>query len=123
MFQKIFGCLPLTYIFPHIFTIYLLHGLVFWSLGSTVCVSLSVCGFTYGLNVFITFVACYVALGLNLPIVTPIVEVLGKTLTASIWENASEVPPPRRPTLFPYAEDMLLGRQVESRDGEGEGPV
>lgn len=113
LFQKIFSCKPLTLIFPHIFTIYLLHGLVFWSLGSMICVFLSVHGFVYGVNIFIVFISCYAALGVSLPIVTPIVEVLGKSLTATIWEHASETPPPRRPTLFPFSKEMLLGRKIE----------
>jgi hypothetical protein len=113
LFQKIFSCKPLTLIFPHIFTIYLLHGIVFWSLGSMICVFLSSHGLVYAVNILIVFICCYAALGLSLPIVTPIVDVLGKSLTASIWEHASETPPPRRATLFPFEKEMLLSRKLE----------
>jgi hypothetical protein len=114
LFQKIFSCKPLTLIFPHIFTIYLLHGLVFWSLGSMICVFLSSHGFVYWVNILIVFISCYAVLGMSLPIVTPLVDLLGKSLTGVIWEHASETPPPRRATLFPFDKAMLLNRKIEN---------
>ncbi|KAF4613368.1 hypothetical protein G7Y89_g15520 [Cudoniella acicularis] len=60
----------------------------------------------------VTALYCYSALIASLPIVTPIVELLGRNITASIWENARDTPPPRRTTLFPFEKDLLLGREV-----------
>jgi hypothetical protein len=106
-FQNIFACKPLRMIFPHIFTIYLFHGLIFWSLGAMVCVFLSSHGISYGVNLFITALCCYSALLFSLPVITPIVELLGKHWTVSIWENAHEIPPPKRDTLFPFTKELL----------------
>ena len=48
---------------------------------------------------------------------TPIVEVLGKKVAVAIWDNAYNIPPLRRPTLFPYAEDLFTLRQVGTVEG------
>lgn len=98
----------LILVFPHIFTIYLLHGLVFWSWGSWLCVFLASRGFSYGINVIIVGFTSYGVLIMSLPIVTPIIEALGKDITTLVWEAASSKSPPRRPTLFPFPEDLFF---------------
>ncbi|KAF3044724.1 hypothetical protein E8E12_009792 [Didymella heteroderae] len=103
---------PLLVLFPHIFTIYLVHGLVFWSWGSWLMVFLAERGFTYGVNVAIVGVTSYVVLFLSLPIVTPVIEALGKDITALVWMTAQEKSPPRRRTLFPFPEDLFQGREA-----------
>ena len=103
----------LLVLFPHIFTIYLLHGLVFWSWGSWLMVSLAERDFTYGVNVSIVGITSYAMLFAILPIVTPIVEALGKDITALVWMNATEKSPPRRRTLFPFPENFLKKRGTE----------
>ncbi|KAF1358095.1 hypothetical protein EJ07DRAFT_126129 [Lizonia empirigonia] len=111
---------PLLVLFPHIFTIYLLHGLVFWSWGSWLLVFLAERGFSYGINVAIVGVTSYAVLFLSLPIVTPVIEALGKDITALVWMNAQEKSPPRRKTLFPFPDDLFQGREV---NGEAKGDV
>lgn len=101
---------PLLILFPHIFTIYLLHGLVFWSWGSWLMVFLAERGFTYGINVAVVGVTSYAILFLCCPIITPIIEALGKDITAMIWMTAQEKSPPRRRTLFPFPDNLLNGR-------------
>jgi hypothetical protein len=101
---------PLMVLFPHIFTIYLMHGLVFWSWGSWLMVFLAERGFTYGINVAIVGVTSYVVLFMTLPVITPIVEALGKDITAMIWMTAQEKSPPRRRTLFPFPKDLFVRR-------------
>ncbi|KAH6629854.1 hypothetical protein C7974DRAFT_194401 [Boeremia exigua] len=103
---------PLLVLFPHIFTIYLLHGLVFWSWGSWLMIFLAERGFTYGINVAIVGVTSYAVLFLCLPIVTPIIEALGKDITALVWMTAQEKSPPRRRTLFPFPGDLFEGREA-----------
>ena len=103
---------PLLVLFPHIFTIYLLHGLVFWSWGSWLMVFLAERGFAYGVNVAIVGVTSYIVLFLSLPIVTPVIEALGKDITALVWMTAQEKSPPRRRTLFPFPEDLFQGREA-----------
>ncbi|KAM0795198.1 hypothetical protein BDR22DRAFT_813965, partial [Usnea florida] len=108
--QKIFSFKLFLLIFPHIFTIYLLHGFIFWSLGSWICVFLAVRGLSYWSNVLIVALCCYITLGLSVPIVTPVVKSLGKTVTADIWRQARDEPAPRRPTLYPFPKDLFLNR-------------
>ena len=116
--QKALSVKVLTFVFPHIFTIYLVHGFIFWSLGAMVCVYLSAHGLPYWLNLLIVAIACYSALVVSLPILTPIVETLGKNVTTNIWQYAYEEPAPRRPTLYPYPEDLLFARQKFGHEGE-----
>lgn len=111
---------PLLILFPHIFTIYLLHGLVFWSWGSWLMVFLAERGFVYGVNVAIVGVTSYAILFLCMPIVTPVIEALGKDVTALVWMTAQEQSPPRRRTLFPFPDDLFKGREV---NGDAEGDV
>jgi hypothetical protein len=106
---------PFLILFPHVFTIYLLHGLVFWTYGSWLMVFLAARGFTYGVNVAIVGVTSYAVLFASLPIVTPIVEALGKDMTALVWMTAQNKSPPRRPTLFPFPEDLFIGRAVNAK--------
>ncbi|KZM21138.1 uncharacterized protein EKO05_0008122 [Ascochyta rabiei] len=103
---------PLLVLFPHIFTIYLLHGLVFWSWGSWLLVFLAKRGFTYGVNVAIVGVTSYAVLFLSLPIITPIIEALGKDITALVWMTAQEKSPPRHRTLFPFPDNLFQGREI-----------
>ncbi|KAF2031722.1 hypothetical protein EK21DRAFT_87759 [Setomelanomma holmii] len=110
---------PLLILFPHIFTIYLLHGLVFWTWGSWLLVFLSDRGFSYNIAVAVVGVTSYAVLALCLPIVTPILEALGKDITALVWMTAREKSPLRRGTLFPFPQDLFTGREVnmEGKDG------
>lgn len=112
--QWLLSTRPLLVLFPHIFTIYLLHGLVFWSWGSWLMVFLAKRGFTYGINVAIVGVTSYAVLFLSLPIVTPVIEALGKDITALVWMTAQEKSPPRRRTLFPFPDNLFQGRELNS---------
>ncbi|TVY75918.1 hypothetical protein LSUE1_G005121 [Lachnellula suecica] len=120
--QKILSSPIFMWIFPHIFTIYLFHGLIFWTLGSVICVHLSVAGIPYWANMLVTAVVCYGVLFAALEVVTPCLEMLGKHVTAMIWRQAYETPAEKKPTLFPFEKQMLLGRAgadpevIEERD-------
>ena len=100
----------LTPIFPHIYTIYLIHGFIFWSLGSWLCIKLFSLGLSYWLNLVIVAACCYSVLAIAVLFLTPVIDALGTHLTSSIWRFAHEVPAPRRPTLFPFSKDILLLR-------------
>jgi hypothetical protein len=106
---------PFLILFPHVFTIYLLHGLVFWTYGAWLMVFLADRGFTYGVNVAIVGVTSYAVLFASLPIITPIIEALGKDVTALVWMTAQNKSPPRRRTLFPFPEDLFTGRAVNAK--------
>lgn len=109
--QKVFSINFLTLLRPHIFTIYLIHGFIFWSLGSTVCIYLATQDYNYSVNVLIVAVCCYLVLFLSLPILTPIVELISRDVCRNLWKGASEPPPKRRRTLYPFD-----GRILERKD-------
>jgi len=112
--QKIFGSKVLIFLFPHIFTIYLFHGLIFWSLGSFIAIKLNTLGVVYWANLIIIAICCYGMMFISLSIVTPVVETLGKHMTANIWKFAYEIPAPRRRTLYPFP-----GALIKERAGNG----
>lgn len=108
----------LVLIFPHIFTIYLLHGFVFWSIGSFLCIQLATRGVPYWANLSIVAVVCYSTIALSLPFMTPMVEIMGKTITQSIWRSAREESVKKKPTLWPFGGDFLLDRYVTEHEGK-----
>ncbi|KAK5020530.1 hypothetical protein LTR16_000989, partial [Cryomyces antarcticus] len=110
--QKMLSTKYLMMLFPHTFTIYLIHGFVFWSLGSWVCIRLAALGLPYWLNMLVVAISCYSAIILFLPVLTPAIELIGKNITANIWQAAHEEPAPRRPTLYPFSKTMLLCRNI-----------
>ncbi|APA08881.1 hypothetical protein sscle_04g036510 [Sclerotinia sclerotiorum 1980 UF-70] len=120
------NCYPVQYflsmklwlmLFPHIFTIYLVHGLVWWSLGSVVCVHLAAyTSLPYWSVVLITAIICYGTLFASLPILTPVVETLGKNVTGNIWRMAHDEPAPRRKTLFPFPDRLFLDYEEKKEE-------
>jgi len=95
------------WLFPHILTLYLIHGLVFWSLGAVICIKLNALGIPYWANMIVVATCSYTVIFASLPALTPVIETLGKSITANIWQSASSKPPPRRKTLFPFSADMF----------------
>ena len=110
LIQKILSVKLLMAIYPHVFTVYLLHGFIFWSLGSWLCVFLAVRGLSFWSNILIVALCCYTTLALSAPVVTPVLDCLGKSITTDIWREATEEPAPRHPTLYPFPKDLLLNR-------------
>jgi hypothetical protein len=109
-------------IFPHMFTIYLLHGLIFWSLGALVCVKMWELGLPYWAVVLITATCSYTTLFLSLPFLTPMFNKLGVDWTKLVWKDAHQTPIPHRKTTFPFRQDVFLqyheGRVEEPVDNE-----
>ncbi|KAK5125519.1 hypothetical protein LTR85_000630 [Meristemomyces frigidus] len=108
-------------LFPHVFTIYLIHGLIFWSVGTVVCVYFAHVGLAYWLNMLLTALCCYATLFACLPIVTPVMEMLGKEITKGIWVSASEEPPPWRPSSYPFSVEDIRGMVYRKDDDESFG--
>ena len=117
--QKAVSTKAFLWLFPHIFTIYLFHGFIFWSAGAWICVGLASHGIPYWANMIVTAAGSYACLFASLPLITPVVEALGKTATASIWQAASEQPPPKLPTLHPFPKNLFTcrGSSDASEDG------
>ncbi|KAF9734288.1 hypothetical protein PMIN03_010799 [Paraphaeosphaeria minitans] len=111
--QKFFSNRLLMWLFPHILTLYLIHGLVFWSLGAAICVHLAAHNVPYWANMLIVAICTYTVIFGCLPLLTPILEGLGKSITQKIWQGASSKPPPRRKTLYPFSPEILEGNKAE----------
>ncbi|KAK4957376.1 hypothetical protein LTR10_005338 [Elasticomyces elasticus] len=114
------------WLFPHVFTIYLIHGLVFWSMGSLVCVYFAGIGLPYWLNMLLTALISYATLFAILPIVTPVMEMLGKEITKGIWVSASEEPAEWRPSSYPFTVEEIRAMVYRKDDdstigGKGKG--
>jgi hypothetical protein len=105
--QKFFSNRLLMWLFPHILTLYLIHGLIFWSLGALICVKLAAYGVPYWANMLVVAVCTYTVIFGCLPFLTPILETLGKSITMNMWRDASEKPARRRKSLYPFNPDML----------------
>jgi hypothetical protein len=110
--QKVLSVKPLQWLFPHVFTIYLIHGFIFWSIGSWACVSIFSYGAPYWLAGLMTGIICYGTLFACLPLLTPPIEAVGKNFTLSLWGYASQEPIKRKPTSYPFGVE-LLNRDVE----------
>jgi hypothetical protein len=54
-------------------------------------------------------------------LVTPIIEALGKDMTALVWMTATKKSPPRRRTLFPFPDDLFTGRAVNATEDKKDG--
>jgi len=116
--QKFLSSGPFLLLFPHVFTMYLIHGLVQWSIGSLVCVYFAGIGMAYWLNILLTALITYACLFACLPIVTPVMEMLGKEMTKSIWIAASEEPPAWKPTTWPFEKEEVQLHALEQRQDQ-----
>lgn len=110
--QKILSVKFLQFVFPHIFTIYLIHGFIFWSIGSWAMITLFSYGLPYWLCVLLVFIITYFVLFASLPLLTPPIEMLGRSLALRIWAHATEEPVPRQPTTWPFGVEFLAMREV-----------
>jgi hypothetical protein len=116
--QMFFSNRLFMWLFPHILTLYLIHGLVFWSLGAVICVKLASLGVPYWANMLVVATCCYTVIFGCLPILTPVIETLGKSVTMNIWRDASEKPARRRKSLFPFSADMFMDGEKNDTQAE-----
>lgn len=109
--QKFLSIRPLLWMRPHIMTIYLIHGFVFWSLGAWLCLTLSVADVVpYWANLLITLLSCYVVITLASVILTPLVEFITRSTIKNVWRWASEEPVPKIPTTGKFSKALILNR-------------
>ncbi|KAF2217217.1 hypothetical protein CERZMDRAFT_32291 [Cercospora zeae-maydis SCOH1-5] len=108
--QKALSIKLVTFFHPHIMTLYLLHGFIFWSLGAYVAVSMSDLGLPYWAILMITAAVCYACLLVVTIIITPLIEFATKGATKNVWRWATEEPVPHRKTTAPFNKELILGR-------------
>ena len=111
----------LIWFFPHIMTIYLIHGFIFWSLGAWLCVTLDGLGLPYWANMLIVVVVCYAVLLLVSVFITFVTEKTARAVCRNMWRWASEEPVAKLNTLFPYPKDQFLHRIKDERKASGDG--
>jgi peptidoglycan/LPS O-acetylase OafA/YrhL len=70
------------------YSIYLLHGLVFWSYGAWVTVQLSARGMPYWANQLIVFTTSYLLLAVSVMLWTPFADVFAMKLGTALWRWA-----------------------------------
>lgn len=112
--QWFFSLKFFTILHPHIMTIYLLHGFIFWSLGSWLAVTLAVAGCPYWAVLLIVAVVCYGVIFMLVFLLTPLVEFVTQATMRNIWRWATEEPVPSRQTIAPFSKSLILDRSSAS---------
>lgn len=102
-------------VFPHAYTVYLIHGFVFWSLGSYMAVKLAIVGLPYWANMLCTALCCYTCLALLTLALSPLTEMANAAACRNIQRWATVVPVPYRPTIAPFPHDLFLSRTSEGK--------
>ena len=103
-------------IFPHAYTVYLVHGFVWWSLGAFMVVKLGVLGIPYWANMLATAAACYTCLALLTLGLSPLTEMANAAACRNILRWGTEAPVPMIPTISPFPHDLFLGRHADKID-------
>jgi hypothetical protein len=116
--QKFFSTKPFLLLFPHVFTIYLIHGLVWWSVGSLACVYFASIGLEYWVNILLVALISFSTLFAILPVITPVIDMLGKELTRNVWLSASEEPVAWKPTSWPLGRERVEAQLERNDRGE-----
>ena len=119
--QKFFSTKPFLLLFPHVFTIYLIHGLVWWSVGSLACVYFASIGLEYWVNILLVALISFSTLFAILPVITPVIDMLGKELTRNVWLSASEEPVAWKPTAWPLGKEKVEGSAMGRGGGQSQG--
>ncbi|KAI9648066.1 hypothetical protein NHQ30_002694 [Ciborinia camelliae] len=104
--QSFLSAKHLMLLFPHAFSMYLFHGMIFWSLGAWVCITVNNI-LPYWAVLIVTAVVCYTVLFLSLPILSLIAWLCGKGVAGDIRRDSTEEPLRGRPTLVPFGRDWL----------------
>ncbi|KAJ9646315.1 hypothetical protein H2199_002364 [Coniosporium tulheliwenetii] len=118
--QKFLSLKVWIWVFPHIMTVYLIHGFIFWSLGAWLCVTLAEAGLPYWANMLVVWTCCYATIAIAATLITPMTEPTAMAFCRNIWRWASEQPVPKRPTLAPFPKDLFLNRAGKSAATSGD---
>lgn len=105
---------------PHIMTIYLSHGFVFWSLGSWLAVTLATMNCPYWAVLLVVAVVCYTVIFLFAMVATPMIEFATQATMRNIWRWATEDTVPPRQTTAPFSKALILDRASLKEDAKAE---
>ncbi|CCG81654.1 putative Acyltransferase [Taphrina deformans PYCC 5710] len=86
--QKIFRVRILRALGYYSYSIYLLHGLIFWSWGSWLCVMLATKAVPYWANALVVFITSYIVLGISIYLWTPFADVFSGYAGTALWRRA-----------------------------------
>ncbi|KAG9671526.1 hypothetical protein KCU99_g4731, partial [Aureobasidium melanogenum] len=101
-------------IFPHAFTIYLVHGFIWWTLGSYMVVQLGTDGWPYWSILLLTAIVCYFTLALTVIALSFLTETITAACCRNIARWAMEPSVPKQPTLEPFPRGLFLDRNNET---------
>lgn len=87
-----------------------MHGFVFWSLGSYIAVSLAKLAIPYWAILLVTAVVCYTVIIIGATLITPLTDFVTKSFSKNFWRTASEEPVPHRPTTAPFNKALVIDR-------------
>ncbi|KAI5271070.1 hypothetical protein E4T47_05632 [Aureobasidium subglaciale] len=101
-------------IFPHAFTIYLIHGFIWWTLGSYMVVMIASHGAPYWATLLATAIVCYFTLALTVIALSFMTETITAACCRNIARWAMEPKVPKQPTLEPFPRNLFLDRNKEA---------
>ncbi|KAL1296791.1 hypothetical protein AAFC00_000252 [Neodothiora populina] len=107
-------------IFPYAYTVYLIHGFIWWTLGSYMVVQLGMAGLPYWANLLVTAVCCYLCLALATIALSPVTDMANAAACRNIERWATAAPVPTRATLSPFPHDLFFGRRPEDDKADGD---
>ncbi|KAK4500361.1 hypothetical protein PRZ48_008550 [Zasmidium cellare] len=106
----------ILWLHPHIMTVYLFHGFIFWAFGSAVCVGLWQAGLPYWACLLLTLVLSYTVLFLVASVLTPLMAVPTDASMRFLDRWTKQAPVPKVSTIMPYHKTLILDRDgVESK--------
>lgn len=86
--QAIFNLRFLRLLGYYSYSIYLLHGVVFWSWGSWLTIAMATKGVPYWANMIVVFTSCYLLLALAIYVWTPFADVFSGYAGNALWRRA-----------------------------------
>lgn len=101
-------------IFPHAFTIYLIHGFIWWTLGSYMVVQIGSSGAPYWATLLATALVCYFTLALTVIALSFLTETVTSAACRNIARWAMEPVVPKQPTLEPFPRNLFLDRTSDN---------
>ncbi|KAF2166638.1 glycoside hydrolase family 16 protein [Zasmidium cellare ATCC 36951] len=106
----------ILWLHPHIMTVYLFHGFIFWAFGSAVCVGLWKVGLPYWACLLLTLILSYTVLFLVASVLTPLMAVPTDASMRFLDRWTKEDPVPKVSTIMPYHKTLILDREgVEAK--------